>query len=80
MDIGEEYVEQFCPVEEPLKSNRFVDESDQTEQARIELQKRELQRKIDKPSILGQIGRALSKIYALKNTKKLTYDDNGNPI
>ncbi len=28
MDIGEEYVEQFCPVEEPLKSNRFVDESD----------------------------------------------------
>lgn len=37
MDIGEEYVEQFCPVEEPLKSTRFFDESDQTELARVEL-------------------------------------------
>lgn len=42
MSLEEEYVELFQPKEEPIEYKRFVDASDETEQAREQLRKRQI--------------------------------------
>ena len=42
MSLEEEYVELFQPKEEPIEYKRFTDVSDETEQAREQLRKRQI--------------------------------------